>query len=502
MTNDAEADPGDPASTDALDAAELKRKARFGGVMLALRTVLVQLVVLGGNVSLYRLLEPRDFGAFAIVQFALAFFAYFGDAGLGAALIQQKKPPTDIELSSVWFLQLGVSTVVAGTVGLGAPYILRFWPELGADAAWLLQALSVTLLLTALRVIPAILMERDLQFGRLAILDVLLNVGFYVTAVALAVTGLRVEALLGAVLMQGALGVLGVFLMRPWRPRLVFRWEAIRQQVRFGIFLQGKNVLGFAAGAVLPSYGGRVLGQHAVGLLSWAQSTAFFPLQIVAIISRITFPLYSRMQGHRELLRDTLEKSLQLTTMATLVFVGVFLGLAPNIIDVVFTTKWLPALPLFYIYTLGISIGFFTPLLATVFDGMGRPKLTLKLAAMATGLVWTLAPLGAYFYAELGFAAGYATVIWIGNIVMIVVVKRELPEVQLWRRTRSSILGAALAATVGVFFVRPWANGVVTLVLGTLLLVVVFLVPTALLERRDVREAIDVMRGGTRGVSP
>jgi len=74
--------------------------------LLAGRTVSQQIVILGGNVYLARLLGPGEFGAFWIVQFALSFFTLFGDVGLGAALIQKKDAATQDELSSVFWSQI------------------------------------------------------------------------------------------------------------------------------------------------------------------------------------------------------------------------------------------------------------------------------------------------------------------------------------------------------------------------------------------------------------
>ena len=69
--------------TNPLHSEALHRKAKLGAVVLVIRLVVLQLVVLGGDISLRRELSPADFGLFAIVQFALRFFTFFGDAGLG-----------------------------------------------------------------------------------------------------------------------------------------------------------------------------------------------------------------------------------------------------------------------------------------------------------------------------------------------------------------------------------------------------------------------------------
>ena len=65
-----------------------------------------------------------------------------------------------------------LSLALMVVVCLGAPYILRIWPDLPPNCVWLLRALSLDLVLTAARVVPTMLMERHLQYGRLSLLEV------------------------------------------------------------------------------------------------------------------------------------------------------------------------------------------------------------------------------------------------------------------------------------------------------------------------------------------
>ncbi len=116
-------------------------------------------------------------------------------------------------------------------------------------------------------------------------------------------------SLVGAVLVQGFLGVIGAFAMRRWRPSLVLDRKLLSPIIRFGVSYQLKNLVGFSFGAIAPVYGGRALGQTGLGFVNWAQSTyAFFPPQArrdhVARELSAVQPS-ARRQGHvRALLRE------------------------------------------------------------------------------------------------------------------------------------------------------------------------------------------------------
>src|SRR5262249_28216107 len=148
-------------------------------------------------------LEPGDFGIFAIVQFALALFAQFGDVGLASALIQQHEPPVKRQLASAWTLQFLISLALTATLWLGAPLLLEFWSSMPPRSIWIFRALSINLLLTSLRLVPTLLMERNLEYPKLSALDVILTGTYYLAAVTFAARGWGAMSLAGAILAQG-----------------------------------------------------------------------------------------------------------------------------------------------------------------------------------------------------------------------------------------------------------------------------------------------------------
>jgi O-antigen/teichoic acid export membrane protein len=484
---------------DAADAAEaartvaLQRKAKLGVIVLGARMVLLQFTVLGGDVYLRRRLDPSDFGLFAIVQFALSFFAYFGDAGLGGALIQKKDEPTQRELSSIWLMQVLLTSVVILVIWTGAPYIVRIWPDMKPEGVWVLRALSIDLLLTGLRSAPTLLMERHLQFGRLAVLEVALNLGFYATAVACAEAGLGVMSLVYAVLTQGAAGVVFAFAMRRWRPSLVLDREVLRPIMKFGIAYQTKNLINFAAGAIAPVYGGRALGQAGLGFVNWAQNTGYFSLKLVQIMSRVSFPLFSRLQGNQAAFARSLERSVQVCALGTLFFSGFGVALGPNLIVTVYTGKWLPALDLFYVYVTCIGIGFVSPLVSPALDAIGKPQIMARFS-----IGWTVAALVLVMFATprwgaLGFVVGACIPMVVGNGLLLYVVGREFPEASFWPRFRAAIAGGLTVGVLGKWLVAPWAWGPLKFTLGVLVLAVIFAAVVFALDRALLQDALQII---------
>ncbi|HVY29337.1 MAG TPA: oligosaccharide flippase family protein [Polyangiaceae bacterium] len=482
------------SSRPAVDVAGLQRRARVGVMALVARTAVMQLVVLGGDLYLRRRLEPADFGLYAIVQFALAVFMQFGDVGLASALIRQSATPTRRELSSAWCLQMLVASSITLVLWMGAPLMLHFWSDMSSDGIWVLRALSIDLLLSSARLTPTLLMERELEYTKLSALEVLQSMTYYVAAICFAATGHGVMSLAYAVLSRSIAGVLGAHLLRPFRPSLVIDWQLIRPTLHFGVRFQLKNVTAFLSSAIAPVYGGRVLGQAQLGFINLGQSTAYFPLKLVEVMARVSFPLFSRLQHEPKAFAATLERGVMISAMGTLFFVGLAVGLGPNLIAVLYGAKWLPALPLFYVYALALSIGFLHPVVAPAIDAIGKPGLNLKMMVVWTTAMVVLVALLTPRYGALGFAIGMSIPTVLGNVVVLYILKQLVPDAHLWPRTRALIAGAITVALLGRFALAHVCSGPLSFAGGVAASVAVFLGIVGLLDRSAIHELVGLIR--------
>ncbi len=488
------AHPGSDLSAEAVE--KLKSRARRGVAILAGRTALVQLTVFAGQIALARLLEPREFGVYAIVQFALSFFVFFGDAGLGGGLIQKSSHPSHRELSSVFFAQVLISSAVIVVVFFAADLSRFVWPDLPAAGPWLLRALSLDLLLTALRTIPSILMERELLFGKLAALDVVVSITFYIVAAVLAWFGLGVWALVAGVLAQGTAGLIVAYALCPFRPQLALDRALLRPILKFGVPFQLNRAVGFVNAAVTPLYAGSKLGSRPLGLITWAQNTAYFPLKLVEIVGRIAFPLYSRLQHDQRLLGESFGRSVQLCAAFTAYFVALFCGMGAQVTAVVFGEKWLVALPLLVVYSGAISIGFLSPLVGAVLDSTGRPQLVLRLALFWTSLNWIVVPFTTARWGMLGFALGYSVHVVVGNLVVVGLTSTLIPHSRLLRRLWSPALGGALVYLLAKYLLAAHSTGALRFMGSAALLLAAHAGALFLFDRRGMLDALKIVPTG------
>jgi teichuronic acid exporter len=488
-------EPVEPdGSAHAEKMATYQERAKLGTVVLALRTALSQVIILGGTVVLARQLKPSEFGTFAMVQFVLTVFTLVGDAGLGGALIQKSGHPNERELSTVFWAQLGLSAAVFAAVSGSTLVLPLMWPSLPARAPSLLLALGVNFIFLSLRVVPTILLERELHFVRLAIVDTLNAITFYLVASILALSGFGVWALVLGVLAQGVLGCAAAFALRPYRPWAVFDLALVKELLAFGLPFQARGALSLATRAVVPVVVGARLGSHAVGELNWAWETGFFALTFSDILGRVGFPLFSRIRHDRVHLMREVERTLRVGLSISSFLAAMFVGLRHPLTSIIYGQQWVEAENSLAFFAAALFLGVLGYILGPALDALGFPRLPMLHMGLIGAVAWAAAPLGLAWFGMDGFAFGIFVAFWSGGVLTVFFARSLLSELPLCR-----ILGAQALATIatgafGHYWLAPRADGPWLLTASVLTLLVLFVVLLLFLDRGSLRALMNTAR--------
>jgi len=476
-----------------LDAKSYQRRAKIGTIALAARTGLMQFVVLGGTVILARHLKPAEFGVFAMVQFVVTLLTLFGDGGLGGALIQRTEAPSEVALSSVFWAQMALAFPVLGACLLVGPHLTTLWPDIPPGSTWLLLAVASNFLLTSARVVPTLLMERELHFVRLSILETVSSTVFYLIAGILALRGFGTSALALGVFAQGLMAFVFAFALRPWRPRLSFDWPLVRELLRFGLPFQARPGLLLLTNSVVPVLAGSLFGSRAVGMLTWALETGFFPLTFVYILSRVSFPLYSRLKGSPAEFATELERYLRAGLAITFFVSGMFVGLAPQLTEVIYSAQWLDAVPPLRVFAVAICGGVLAQLLSPAFDALGRPRPVMIQLAMNLVLVWGLSYVFSSHYGELGFSLAYLVAMTLGVFVLRAMAKSLLPALPLWGAYLPALVSGGGIAALGWFAGPRLVQGPMTLILAVVVEIGLYVGALRLLGPKSFQALLELL---------
>lgn len=238
---------------------------------------------------LARLLEPSDFGVMAASLVVIGLANLGAQLGLTPALIQTAVIDRRT-VGATQSLTLLLGLCLALLCYLVAPAIPKVTGI--AQTAEFVRVLSVLFPLVAAGAVSEALLQRAMQFGTMA----RINLASYVLAygavgIPLAFAGAGVWALVGAAIAQAATKSVLLQLGRPVPPSIWIRWSSVRPLLRFGGGFTLARLLNFGATQGDNLLIGRLLGDVALGHYSRAyQLMMIVPTYVGQALERVLFP--------------------------------------------------------------------------------------------------------------------------------------------------------------------------------------------------------------------
>jgi O-antigen/teichoic acid export membrane protein len=404
----------------------VKTRAVKGVVVLTGRTFLLSVFSLVATGFLTVFLDPSQFGVFWIVTAIVNFLAYFSDVGLAAALIQKKETPTTEDLRTTFTVQQILVVLILAVIFFGMPFFTRVY-HLTDEARNLLYALGISLIFSSLKTIPSVLMERDLEFGKLVLPQVVENLVYNLVAVVLAWKGFGVSSFTAAVLVRGAVGLVIIYILKPWVPGLALSIKSLKKLLTYGVPYQGNTLLAMLKDDGMTAFLGTILGPAGIGYLGWAQKWGYAPLRFfMDHVVKVTFPAFARMQAEGEQLVRSVNRSIFFISILVFPTLIGLLVVAPTLVQVIPRYgKWTPALLPLTLIGINCFFAAATTQLTNLLSSIGKIKTTFKLMVMWTVLTWVFVPALAYKFGVNGAAFGYS-LIGISSIVAIIVAKKSV----------------------------------------------------------------------------
>ena len=355
----------------------------LGGAM-----IIAKITDFGTILLVLRFLTKEQVGTASLVVAFGAVIEAFDGLGTSTALVQAPSL-SRIQLDSLFWVIVGAACVVAGLTLLVAPYIASLYGIAGVGAYFL--AIAVKQPLVGAAVIPLAMMNRELQFERIAIINVGATFATALSRIGLAILGAGAWAIVIAYTASGLFTLVGALLARPFRPRLIIRLSSVSSLLRFGIraTLSGlceqmiNNVHHLLVGWF---YGPVVLAEFRV-----AFDVAMEPANAAGtLINRTSLPVFAKVSAAREQLVPLLLWSLRrLLAVVAPLAVGIVLAsdsITSLIHDEQHHSYAAASLPL-KILAAAAVLRVLSQLAYPVMFGSGRPHLALRFSAMTLALL-------------------------------------------------------------------------------------------------------------------
>lgn len=328
----------------------LAQKSVRGGMVTMTGQVTQFVLYTTMTVILARLLTPDDYGLIAIVMVVVGFAKMFKDAGLSMATVQKDRISHE-QVSTLFWVNIIVSVFLCVCVLASSPLVARFYgrPELTAVTA----ALSVSFIISGLMVQHQALLRRHMQFGSLAIIQVLSQVVTLGVAVVLALLGWRYWALVGSTITTALVSTLMTFFFCPWIPSRMKRGTGVRDMLKFGGHLTVFNFVNYISTNVGQVILGRTQDAFAVGNYTKAQGLLMMPLlQIRTPINSVMIPALSKCQNNPERYRRYYYSLIFFLAFVTMPLAFLMALFSREIILLLLGPQWVESIYLFRLFSL------------------------------------------------------------------------------------------------------------------------------------------------------
>ncbi|HEY7462667.1 MAG TPA: lipopolysaccharide biosynthesis protein [Gemmatimonadota bacterium] len=403
-------DPDRHLRVDAVRADLRGRTVRSGFIQLANQGVLFVMTA-SSTMVLARILTPADYGLVAMVTALPMLTGTFRDLGLPMATAHRENL-SHRDANALFWIGLRINTVIALALAALSPAVAWFYAE--PRLVRLTLVMTAGMFVLGLGAQHASLLVRQMQFGRLAFIDVVATLAGVVTAIGATLLGAGFWALALQQVVFGAARSAGLWWACGWRPdwgglRRVELTPEVRALLTYAGHYSGLRLLSQAATTVDRVLVGYFAGAASLGLyanaIRWAQAPV---MQIFPPLARVAVAGLSRKQhdpaGYRSACRAGFLPVLAVV-MPALAFLAVE---ARDVIRVLLGDRWLAAVPILRILCLAYFVGSLSRLTSLLMLSQGDTKRQLRWGLVSVPVTVIAVGIGVQ-WGPVGAAVGVAT---------------------------------------------------------------------------------------------
>jgi O-antigen/teichoic acid export membrane protein len=449
-------------------------------------------------------LSPYDFGLMAMAMVIIGIVQAFNDMGISNAIIQRRDTTRD-RLSSLFWLELGAGLALFVMTLAITPVTVSFYkePALVPVMLWI----STIFLVTPPGQLYLVLLQRDLKFRDLAIIEIVATLISTVAMFVAAFAGQGVMALvIGQIVYYGARSLQLVAAGLPhWRPHLHFHFSDLGGYIGFGLYQMGERTVTYLAINTIKLIIGRYLGADILGRYYVAYQIIVYPvLRINTVIMSVSFPIMAKFQESDELLRQGYLHMTRLISFTMVPALVVVFIAAPVFVPLLMGPGWSDVTPLVQILCVVALFKVLGSTTVPTYLSRGRADL---------GFVWNFivaAVNAVVFYLLAGYGIivltlSFAAISMLQFIVMQTITGRMIGlkwSAYLRSMAINTAKSIAVGASVYVSYLIGLSTGTGNVALLALMVVVSVISYTGIafaFNREYLRELRDLIMPGTEG---
>lgn len=368
-------------------AESLKDQVRRAVIWRSGSQILAQMVQWGATFLVIRILDPRDYGLYAMTGVVLVFLNMLNGYGLASGLIQ-RDDVTPRQMRQAFGMLIALNAVLALAQLVIAPLAAAFYRQ--PEVAQLLRVQALIYVVTPFTALPYALLSRAMEFRRQAAANIAASFTGAGVALGGALAGWGVWTLVWAPIALFAVRAA----MLTWSARSLmwpsFDFRGAGHLARYGGVMAAGQFFWFLQSQVDVFIGGRWFDAHALGIYTTALFLAqIFVSKFVPPLNEVAFSAYARIQHDDAAVARGFVRSVRVIMLAALPF---YLGLAVTAEPLVLTalgSKWAEVAPVVRLIALAMPFMTLQVLYAPACNARGRPGIAVRNGALGALLLGT-----------------------------------------------------------------------------------------------------------------
>lgn len=329
------------------------------------------------GIILARLLTPSDYGLIGMLTIFISVSNVFIEGGFAKALIQ-KKDCKDIDYSTAFVSNIGMSLFIYFLLYISAPWIAVFYHE--PILIELTRVLALNIILGSFNIVQRARLMSQVDFKSLAQINVISTIISGIVGIGMAYMGFGVWSLVGMTMCSSLVLIVAFPFYSKWKPSISFSISSFYHLFGFGSKLMVTGVMSVIVNNISTLCIGRYYKSDQLGYYTRASHfSELVSFTVFEVLGNVTFPVLSNLQDDRERLVAVYRKSLLFVAMIIFPIMVLCTLLARPIVIILLTEKWLSCVILMQWLFLARM---FTPISAinmNVLNAIGRSDLFMKL---------------------------------------------------------------------------------------------------------------------------
>lgn len=374
----------------------IKEKAFSGIVWSGIDRFAQQLVAMAVRMVLARMILPDQFGLVGLLMSLMLVANLLQDSGFFTAMVRRKDPSAS-DFSTIFYFNVGISTLLYAIFFFGAPLIADFWSQ--PMLTPLTRVLFLALPLNALGMIQQVRLVRAMDFRRSALVTLAAAIVSGGVAIAMVFSGAGVWSLVAQQLVMPAARTLLLWLTSDFRPSGGFDGGVIRELLPFSSRLLLGALLAQAGSLVYTALIGKRYQMTLTGYYTEAYKYHGIAADALSTtLSGLTLPLFSQVRDQRERLRNVFRRMIRVAALVAFPAMLMVVAVAEPAIGLLLGEQWLPAAPILQLLSLGGMILPVWGINSALLTSEGHAQTLLLLGVITTtgtiAIAWFTLPYG------------------------------------------------------------------------------------------------------------